>query len=232
MRKVSILFGLSALTLSIFLLVNSSPLFGTGRRTADVPTTYKVTVTNLTRGQPLSPVVIATHSKALQPIFEVGEQASAELYQVAEDAILDPLINGLLADMEVFDVETLTGMGGPILPGETASVMIESDTGFPLISMVSMLVVTNDAFFGLNGAELPVLERVKLYSPAYDAGSETNNEYGRFIPGPPFGSGGIRDTSMAEGFVHVHSGVFGKSSLIPEQHDWRNPVAQIIVEPQ
>jgi hypothetical protein len=98
--------------------------------------------------------------------------------------------------------------------------------------MVSMLVVTNDAFFGLNGAELPLSERVRFYSPAYDAGSETNNEYGRFIPGPPFGSGGARDTSMAEGFVHVHSGVFGKSSLIPERHDWRNPVAQIIVEPQ
>jgi hypothetical protein len=98
--------------------------------------------------------------------------------------------------------------------------------------MVSMLVVTNDAFFGLNGAALPGMYRTVYYSPAYDAGSETNNEYGRFIPGPPFGSGGVRDTSMAEGYVHVHSGVFGKFSLIPEQHDWRNPVAKITVEPQ
>jgi hypothetical protein len=95
-----------------------------------------------------------------------------------------------------------------------------------------MLVVTNDAFFGLDGAELPLMDRVAFYSPAYDAGSEANNEYGRFIPGPPFGSAGVRDTSMAEGFVHVHSGVVGKSSLIPAQHDWRNPVAKITVELQ
>lgn len=231
MRKGSVLLGLSALTLAIFLMVNGTPLFGTGRG-VDAPKMYKVSVTNLTRGQPLSPVVIATHSEALEPIFEEGEPASAELYQVAEDAILDPLTNDLLADMEVFQVKTLKGAGGPILPGETASLTIESDAGFPLISMVSMLVVTNDAFFGLNGAELPVMERVKYYSPAYDAGSETNNENGRFIPGPPFGNAGVRHTFFAEGFVHVHSGVVGKMSLIPEHHDWRNPVAKITIEAQ
>jgi hypothetical protein len=64
-------------------------------------------------------------------------------------------------------------------------------------------------------------------SPAYDAGSETNNEDGNFIPGPPFGNGGVRDTGSAEGYVHIHSGVHGIADLAPEMYDWENPVAKI-----
>jgi hypothetical protein len=66
-----------------------------------------------------------------------------------------------------------------------------------------------------------------MRSPAYDAGSEANNEDGDFIPGPPFGSGGVRDTEGAEGFVHIHSGVHGIADLDPAIYDWRNPTAEI-----
>ena len=70
---------------------------------------------------------------------------------------------------------------------------------------------------------------VTLRSPAYDAGSEENNEDGAFIPGPPFGSLNVRATAGAEGFVHIHRGVQGVADLAPETYDWRNPTAEIRV---
>jgi hypothetical protein len=231
MKRFTILSIFSAFLLVLFFVGNSPTLFGVGG-TITAPTMYKVTITNLTRGQPFSPVIIATHSEAMTPLFELGQPASAELFPVAEDADFTAMTTLLMNDSEVWDYQTLFGVNGPILPGETASVIVESETGYPLVSMVSMLVVTNDAFFGLNGAELPFLDPMRFTPPAFDAGSHTNNQHGRFIPGPPFGSGGVRDTSMAEGYIHVHSGVFGGSFLEPATYDWKNPVAYIIVEPQ
>ena len=46
---------------------------------------YRVTVTNLTRGQIMSPPVVAAHSAAVD-LFTPGEPASPELAAVAEDA--------------------------------------------------------------------------------------------------------------------------------------------------
>ena len=65
--------------------------------------------------------------------------------------------------------------------------------------------------------------------PAYDAGTENNNEMCRFIPGPPCGNRGVRDTAGAEGYVHVHRGVHGGADLDPALFDWRNPVAKIVI---
>ena len=64
-------------------------------------------------------------------------------------------------------------------------------------------------------------------SPAYDAGSESNNEDCDFIPGPPCDNPLVRDTANAEGYVHVHAGIHGVGDLVPATHDWRNPVAAI-----
>jgi hypothetical protein len=47
---------------------------------------YEVKITNLTRGQPLSPVVVATHTGNLLALFAVGSPASRELAAIAEDA--------------------------------------------------------------------------------------------------------------------------------------------------
>ena len=64
-------------------------------------------------------------------------------------------------------------------------------------------------------------------SPAYDSGSEANNELCAFIPGPPCNNPLIRATAGAEGFVHVHAGIHGIGTLDPAIHDWRNGVARI-----
>ena len=50
--------------------------------------TCKITITNLTTGQPLTPPVIAIHNSRAD-VFEVGEPASEGVRQIAENAGVD-----------------------------------------------------------------------------------------------------------------------------------------------
>lgn len=189
---------------------------------------YEVTITNITKGQIISPAVVATHRRSLDPIYSLGNAASDELAGLAEDAALGPFIAMLNADPAVSSVEVITGAGGPIMPGETASIVITANGRAKSLSLAAMLVTTNDAFVGLNGIDLPGRYTTHM-GVAYDAGSEANNEDCDFIPGPPCGNGGVRDTAGAEGYVYVSSGVHGIADLVPADHDWNNAVAKITV---
>jgi len=190
---------------------------------------YEISVTNLTRGQPFSPPVVVSHDKSLVPLFTPGMPADAELTLVAEDGMNGALVTELQADPAVLDVEEMFGSMGPILPGETATVTLLADESFDRLSLVGMLVTTNDAFVGLSMLHLPRRGGDRLLVLAYDAGTETNNEDCDFIPGPPCMNAGVRDTSGAEGYVHVHAGIHGVGDLPENQHDWRNPVALVTV---
>ena len=193
--------------------------------------TWEVSVTNLTRGQIFSPAVVATHDSGMTPLWTLGDPASTELAALAEDAVNAGLITKLQADSHVASVEVLKGKNGPIMPGETAMIRIDGSVShrrhFDRISMASMLVITNDAFFGLNGVHAPGSGSKSIRSPAYDAGSEANNEDCNFIPGPPCGNAGVHATQGAEGYVHIHAGVHGIKDLPAEDFDWRSDVALI-----
>ncbi len=190
--------------------------------------TYEVRITNLTRGQIMSPPVIAAHSQATR-MFLPGSRASDDIAAVAEDADNSGLVATLGADPEVGGMVVGTG---PILPGKTATYTIDSG-GAGKLSAVSMLVITNDAFFGLDSFDLAsVVARTVVWLPAYDSGSEDNNEDCDFIPGPPCGSGGVRDTKGSEKFIHIHSGILGEGDLGQGMYDWRNPVARMVIIPR
>ncbi len=199
---------------------------------------YEVTVTNITKGMILSPALVALHKAGLDPIFRLGEPASSELAAVAEDAMLDPLMSALALSPRVVGTAIITGQSGPIMPGETASIILDAGRGFPptKISLAGMLVTTNDGFYGLSSADAPSLHAflgsgsLETYLvPAYDAGSEYNSESCAYIPGPPCGSPNVHDPAAAEGFVHIHEGIHGEGDLSPSALDWRNPVAKITI---
>ena len=116
---------------------------------------------------------------------------------------------------------------GPILPGKTVTATFTVSGQARYLSLASMLVNTNDAFIGANGVEL---YNRRMTLAGYDAGSEANTEDCAYVPGPPCGSHVHDDTNAAEGFVHVHAGIHGGSGLTPAQHDWRNPVAIMVIE--
>ena len=63
---------------------------------------------------------------------------------------------------------------------------------------------------------------------AYDAGSEANTELCDFIPGPPCGNH-VKDSSEAEGYVFVHSGIHGIGDIDAAMYDWRGPVANVVI---
>jgi hypothetical protein len=188
--------------------------------------TYEVTVTNLTRGQVISPPYVVAHTSKMAPLWNSGEAASAGLAAIAEDA--DTSILATALDGAEGVLATASG-SGPIPPGMSDTVTIEIRGKRTAISLVAMPVQTNDAFVGGQALDLPRRrgQSTVVRSPAYDAGSEANNEDGDFIPGPPFGNGNVRDTAGAEGFVHVHAGVHGIADLDAATYDWRNPTAEI-----
>lgn len=191
---------------------------------------YEVTLTNITKGQVFSPPVLVTHSRDIA-LFELGEPALEELATVAEDGDGGPLVDliGLLP--EVFDAQTTSV---PILPGETAVYEVSAPARGAVLSVVAMLVNSNDAFLAADSAALPRARHRSrsLHALAYDAGSEANNEDCAFVPGPacPAGSGNARATEDAEGYVHIHNGIHGIAELMPEAYDWKNPVASIQVK--
>ncbi len=187
--------------------------------------TYEVTITNVTRGQILSPPVVFTHRAGFR-LFELGQPASAEVAAVAEDAVNGPLEAMLDGSPKVSD--RVTG-GAPIPPGQSMTLTVTAARGARFLGAISMMVVTNDAFFGAQGLRLPRRGSASYRAIGYDAGSEGNSELCEHIPGPPCGNPGARNLETAEGYVHVHAGVHGIGDLVPAQHDWRNPVVMITI---
>lgn len=190
---------------------------------------YDVTVTNLTSGIVLTPMIAASH-KADVHTFMLGESASVQLEEQAEGGSTAGLMSWLAADPDVLDIKT----SGAIPPGQSVTVTLQTTGNANHISVTQMLVPTNDAFTGVSGVAVPKgNDALVLHVPAYDAGTEANDELCEHIPGPPdvcMGEGFNPSRDGAEGFVHVHRGIHGVGDLNAATFDWRNPVARIVIK--
>jgi hypothetical protein len=185
---------------------------------------YRITITNITRGQLFGPILVATHRPGVR-IFELGRPASAELETLAETGDPRPLAEWL---RNLAEVKAVTSTNAVLKPGESVTIRVRTGWhGFHRVSLASKLLPTNDGFFALNSVRGPLrLHGKSFFSPALDAGTEVNDELCASIPGPDCGGNGGED----EGFVvHVHSGIHGIGHLIPARRDWRNPVARVRV---
>lgn len=186
--------------------------------------TFAVTITNITQGQTFTPLLVATHKRSIS-FFQLGEPASKELATIAESGMIGPL-KELLDSLPnlVLDTGASEGLLGP---GESVTVYVKGGGRFNRISVAGMLIPTNDTFVALNSAYLFSFQRPHTV-PAYDAGSEYNDELCDNIPGPVCGGKGPSD-GTAENYVHISSGIHGIGDLDPSAYDWRNPVASISV---
>jgi len=195
------------------------------------PHTYAVTITNITAGQVFTPVLVATHKSDVS-FFELGEEPSGELADLAEGGATDGLM-GLLDSLPEYVMDTntsgITEDGNPLInPGESVTVYVSGSRAYNQLSLAGMLLPTNDSFVAINSMTLPDRQSSKL-ALAYDAGSEINDELCANIPGPqcagsPFSEG------LAEGFVHISRGISGEGDLKASDYDWRNPVARVTVK--
>ena len=189
---------------------------------------YEVTITNAS-ATTFTPILAVAHKAGLK-LFEVGAPPSAALAEIAEGG--DPA--GLIADLalvpdEVGDVQTGAGL---LKPG-IAPVVIELAAGrrFDRLSIVAMLLPTNDSFVGLQDVALPGKRgrSVTYHAIGYDAGSEPNDELCANIPGPRCGGVGPSPDVGGEGYVRVSPGIQGVGDLLGADYDWRNPVAIVTI---
>ena len=195
---------------------------------------YEVTITNITKGQTFTPLLVATHTNDVQ-LFQVGAAASPALETLAESGDTMPATDELLAaGRAVGTVETIPGLLGP---GQSVSVVVQAPKRARRLSVAAMLIPTNDTFVALNSVPLPRKTRV-FDAPAYDAGTEANDQNCTNIPGPRCqGAGSSAPADGDEGFIHIGNGFHELGTgqgpdgevLGPFTYDWRNPVARVAV---
>jgi hypothetical protein len=203
---------------------------------ADPAVGYEITITNVTKGQTFTPSLIAIHDRSIA-VFAPGSAAGLPLEILAEAGDTQPLTDALLNEPDhVATIQTIPGLLGP---GETTSIMVEGSRFHRYLTVAAMLIPTNDTFYALNAAPLPLHGQKTRFVRAYDAGTEANDQACANIPGPRCGGEGhsAGPNPDDEGFVYVSNGFHdlgtddgnGGEVLTPAPYDWRNPVARITV---
>jgi len=220
-------------------------------------TRYVITIRNISN-QPLGPVAIATHASSTS-FWTNGEAASAGIQEVAELGSPATLVAEMNAAANVSDVVNsgipFPSMGrtvprfGPFDDGgadlvDTQIVTIDGTPG-DVISMASMLIGTNDGFWGVDSVNLPSSGGTLLYfGLGFDAGTEENDELdeniddGASILGPAVIPGDEPDDEVPGdnervgtspvGTIAAHTGITG-SGDIPAAFDWSGPVTFITI---
>ncbi|MGB0867433.1 MAG: spondin domain-containing protein [Granulosicoccaceae bacterium] len=214
--------------------------------TASYAETVTVTIDNLTQGIHFTPLMVAAHASSAD-LFEVGTSASASLQMMAEGGSID----GLNTDLTAVGAAIVANPAGGLLAPANSATAVLSDVDLsatPSLSVVAMLLPTNDGFVGLDSIALTQGTHT-YYANGYDAGTEANDE--RLVPGAGApgqagipadpggmaGSGGTGVAAATTSTVHIHPGALGDtnaaggaSDLDSRVHRWLNPVARITVE--
>jgi hypothetical protein len=206
--------------------------------------TIDVTITNLTHGLHFTPLLVSAHTNTSN-LFVAGTTATAALQTMAEGGNIAPLVAASVEGT----VNSTNPAGGLLAPGSSTTVA-NLDTGSnDVLSIVAMVLPTNDGFMGLNSWAIPeVAGTYTVYLNAYDAGTEVNDEIldtvnggsDDGIPADPSGKSGTGATGVASTenntSVHIHRGTIGDTTLTggvsdldSRIHRWLNPVAKVVV---
>lgn len=205
-----------------------------------------IDIQNLTNGMYFTPLIVTAHNPG-NSLFQVGDAASPELQEMAEGGSL----NGLMGITTAIGANTETNPAGGLLgPGQTTNATINNDDGNTVLSILAMILPTNDGFIGLDNWHIPEeAGTYTVYLNAYDAGTEANDEIrGGGAPGvagmpvpppldPLLGNGGTGVTAVeTNATVHIHRGNIGddsnnsgKSDVTGSVHRWLNPIAKVTV---
>jgi len=204
-----------------------------------------VQISNLTQGMYFTPILVAAHSDSTH-LYEVGTSASSELQAMAEGGDISGLASAVTSLSGVSSENPASGL---LAPASSTQVM-DLDTGDNnQLSIVAMLLPTNDGFIGLDSWDIPnTAGTYTIYLNAYDAGTEANDEIVNGggaagvagIPANPGANGGENATgvtsSESNNMIHIHRGNVGDtnatggiSDVDSRIHRWLNPVAKVIV---
>ncbi|MDN4502763.1 spondin domain-containing protein [Alteromonadaceae bacterium BrNp21-10] len=204
-----------------------------------------ITVQNLTQGIYFTPLLISAHPSDAS-FYKLGEMASGELQAMAEGGDISGLMSiadGMSANSSANPAE------GMLAPSTTVMTSLSTDSANTHLSLMAMLLPTNDGFVGLDSWEIPSeAGTYHFYLNGYDAGTEANDEMitgggapgAAGIPKDPAGKQGMNATGVTDMetnmMIHVHRGNLGddmmdggKSDLNNTVHRWLNPVAKVTV---
>ncbi|GLQ72779.1 spondin domain-containing protein [Vibrio penaeicida] len=190
---------------------------------------YEVTVTNLTKGISFTPFLGATHLPRHQ-LFQLGEPVSDNVERVAEGGDIAPLQAQLDGSNYVSATSSSAGL---LNNGQSVSFEITSTRPHSRLSLISMLLPTNDTMVSLRGKRLPryIGKSVTYQMHAYDAGTEANDELCANIPGPQCGGSPFSAaTDTDEGYVYPSPGIHGEADLAQSAYDWQGAVAKVRIK--
>ncbi|MGH3681996.1 MAG: spondin domain-containing protein [Natronosporangium sp.] len=235
---------LTRVAIAALVVPSSIVLLGGPASASHSTATYRVTITNLTTSQPLSPPVVATH-RPWVTLFRVGRPASDELAAIAQAGDQVPLATALADNRRVTDV---VDVGRPLTRSgtttggfsDTADLQITGAPGDRL-SLATMLICTNDGFTGLDRIRLPRHGSAAQVLVAYDAGREDNTERSGDLVDPcsalgpvelagdPNGNDDVGPATEPRGRIAPHRGISGAADLDRAEHGWQEPVAVVTV---
>jgi len=206
----------------------------------------EVTVTNLTGGLYFTPLFVSAHTVDMS-LYNLGQPAGVDLQKMAEGGDISGL-SAMLTTANANSVENPAG--GLLAPAMSTTAMLTTTPGNDYLSLVAMILPTNDGFVGLHSWHIPSAAGTYTFTlNAYDAGTEANDEIVNGggapgvagIPAAPGGDAGTGGTGIttteSNTNVHVHPGNIGddnltggKSDLSNTVHRWLNPVARVTVK--
>lgn len=230
--------------------MNIKPLIVTGLlslvSSVSVAENLSINISNLTQGIYFTPLLITTHMENVH-LYQTGTAATMELQAMAEGGD----ISGLLASSDTLGAVSVANPAeGLLAPGMMTDVMTLDTGDNDRLSIVAMILPSNDGFVGLDAWPIPSEPGTyTLWLNAYDAGTEANNELiadGSGMPGTlgvpanPGHNGGVSGTGVTTNesnqYIHIHRGNLGdtdaeggKSDFDSRIHRWLNPVAKVVV---
>jgi len=196
----------------------------------EISYTFEVTMQNITNNQPLSPFSSVSHAMDVS-LWALGETATLGLEHSAESGDNTMLLDSVTNYDNASD-------DAPIMPGMMATIMVNTNDDNNYLSIISMLVNTNDAFTGLNQydvSEFAIDETKSMLIPVYDAGTEGNSELAATLPGPVSSGEGFNAMRDDVDFVSRHSGVVSSDdgltqSALDESHRFETMVAKVTIK--
>jgi hypothetical protein len=190
---------------------------------------YEVTVTNLTKGIAFTPILGATHKPGMQ-LFTLGEASSDNVANVAEGGDISGLKDELDSSVLVANTVSTAGL---LMNGQSVTFEVSASRRFSRISLISMLLPTNDTMVSLRSKKLPRRrgQTVHYNMRAYDAGSEANDELCVNIPGPVCGGNPFSAPDDSdEGYSYPSPGIHGEADLAQSLYDWNGAVAKVKIK--
>jgi len=162
----------------------AATLLGASAQAADLT----VSITNLTKGMSFTPRLLVAHNNNID-LFEPGQEATRALAWMAEGGVV---VTAQAEASAGSNFEYLLGLpenvnnnrwqafglsAPPLAPATTSAEYSFDSEDFEYLSLVTMLIPTNDAFAGLDSWRIPTEPGTYTVTlNAYDAGTEANDE--------------------------------------------------------